>query len=127
MSLTAVEQAAIERWSGTIDVDDATSLDLRMDRLGDPYVVALEILLVRLSDVLNDPLRMRIDGDVTFENDRNVEALRPKIAALTTYCKGIAGLNYEARQLVEQGMAASSGEPVARWISYELSNTRPGA
>ena len=127
MSLDASDKAIIERWSGTVDDADIEALELRMDRLGTPYVVALEVLMIRMSDMMNDPLRMRLDGDATWETDKNVVELRARIGGLASYVKGLSGLNLAARDLCAQAARTSASGDTVRVISYDLTNVRPGA
>lgn len=45
MAVSAADRAVIASWSGVIDSDDEEMIDERLQRLGNAYAVALEILM----------------------------------------------------------------------------------
>lgn len=127
MAVDAGDRAIIERWVGTLAAVDDQDIEQRLSRLGSPYPVALEMLMVQYSNVVRDPLRMRIDGDATWENDRNVVELRSRIAALASLCEGLPGMNLNARDLCTEATSAAMGGDVVRIIAYDVEGVRPGA
>lgn len=126
MALNAGEIAGVEVWTGPIASDDFPSLEERIDRLGSLRVAALEILSIRLSGFLSEPLRMRLDGDVTWESDRNVKALEAKIGQLATICAGETGLTPAAEELIASAAGLAEPGKTVRAVDYNFSHHRTG-
>jgi hypothetical protein len=79
---TAAQLATIKAWAGsTVDLSD---VDARLTELGSPEAVALQLLRTRLSDMLNDPAKLDVDGDVSADWSANIAALRAQVTSLQT-------------------------------------------
>jgi len=126
MALSAGDLAGVEVWTGPIASDDMASLEERIDRLGSSRVAALEILSIRLSGFLSEPLRMRLDGDVTWESDRNVKALEARIGQLASLCAGESGLSVEAEVLIASAQALAEPGKTVRAVDYNFAHSRTG-
>jgi hypothetical protein len=79
---TAAQIAVIRAWAGT--AADLTDLDTRLEELGSPEAVALQMLRQQLSDLLQDPAKLDVDGDVAADWSANIVALRGQISQLQT-------------------------------------------
>ncbi len=79
---TPAQIATIKAWAGsTVDLAD---VDDRLAELGSPEAVALQLLRTRLSDMLNDPAKLDVDGDVSADWSANISALRSQVSSLET-------------------------------------------
>ncbi len=126
MALDPADLAGIEMWTGEIDAEDYSSVEIRLERLGFPRVVALEILSIRMSGFLSEPMRMRLDGDVTWQTDRNVEALQARISQLAELCSAEAGLNAAAKAVVSDAVALAESGKTVRGVNYTFLHNRSG-
>lgn len=81
--IDAATLAAVRAWVGS-DVADPTDavIAARFDVLGSVEAVALELLRARVADLLRDPARVAVDGDVSWDWSKNLEALDRQIGAL---------------------------------------------
>lgn len=126
MALSAGDIAGVEVWTGPIAAEDRASLEERIERLGLPRVAALEILSIRMSGFLAEPLRMRLDGDATWEADRNVEALQARIGQLASLCAGEVGLSPAAEEVIASAQALAEPGKTVRAVDYKFAHSRTG-
>ena len=59
---------------------DTTDLEARYARLGSAKAVALEVLAQRRAKLLQDPLRLTVDGVVTLDSSNNLTGVERQIA-----------------------------------------------
>lgn len=110
------------------ELDDAELLDMgeRFERLGHVGVAALELLLVRYSSMLADPLVQRVEGDAQFDWRQNIDRLAQAIAALRTQlaCEEGIPANTAQEQVLGRAAALSSPVPTISPGLYSVENTR---
>jgi len=124
--LTTAERFTIEAWCGEIEADEEIATEERMQRLGSAPVVALEILSTRYAGLLREPMRMRLDGDATWETDRNVDAQLRQMRALVSVCRRAVGLNRAAQAVIDAVDELSAESKLVRGVSYTFNHVRPG-
>ena len=83
MALSVVQTAYYETRLGTLDAADIVDIETRQARLGgDGYepLVVVEILEIRLADLLKNPAQFSIPGDYSENRTANIEQLTAKLA-----------------------------------------------
>lgn len=80
MALNAAQLAAIRAEVGSTP-DDAT-LQLIFDRTANLGAVAVEVISMRLSDLLASPATFTIIGDYSQSNETNIAGLRSQLSRL---------------------------------------------
>lgn len=97
--------AVIRQWTGSnVDITD---VDARLTRLVTPERVALELLRTQLADMLANPTKLDVDGDVAADWSANLLHLRAQIKSL-------------------EGLVASQGGPAGSGAVTVASLSRPG-
>jgi hypothetical protein len=124
--LAVADRRLVESWCGPIEADEETATEERVGRLGFAAVAALEILSTRYAGLLREPMRMRFDGDATWETDRNAEAMLRQIRALVSVCRRLVGLSPEAEAVVAAAEELSADEKLVRGVHYQFNHVRPG-
>lgn len=125
-ALSVENQAVIEAWCGSIDPAEMESVEQRFGRLQSGLLVSLEVLMGRYAEILREPMRMRLDGDVTWETDRNAAALLRQISALANLVQVRETLNSAGDALVASAKALGEPGKVVRAVTYDYVNVRPG-
>lgn len=80
MPMTADQIIAARRQVGNAP-DDAT-LNATYDRLLDVDAVVLEVLEIRLAELLRKPAQFSVPGEYSQSTDANIKALTERIASL---------------------------------------------
>lgn len=80
MALEEATEAEIRTWVGT--AAETSDLAARYERLRSVHAVALEVLRLRLADVLANPATFSIDGDYSQSWGENIRTLRSQVAQL---------------------------------------------
>lgn len=72
--------ATIRSWVGSSPT--IGDLELRLDRLGDPNLVALEVLRSRRADLVSNPMQFTVVGDYSENRTANLKAISDDILQL---------------------------------------------
>lgn len=84
MALSAVQAAYFETRLGTLSTGDVSDIEARLARLGgdgNEPAVAVEVLEVRLADMLKNPAQFSVPGDYSENRTANIEQLRKMLAS----------------------------------------------
>ena len=127
MALSTRERREIERWTGGLDEDAVTEVDLRLQALGHTGVVAYEILMVRYAEMITNPDELRLEGDARVRWVKAREDLQAQVYKLVQWWTGLDPapvLNAEATDLMGTATAGTGRHRVTT-SSYVMSNLRP--
>lgn len=83
MALSAIQTAYFEKRLGTLSAEDVTDVETRLARLGgdgNEAAAAVEVLDIRLSNMLKNPAQFSIPGDYSENRTANIEQLRQTLA-----------------------------------------------
>lgn len=121
--LTTDNRRAIERWAGPIQAEDMATLGDRMETLGDPLVVAYEILSIRYAEMLMSPDELRIEGDARVRWVESKKQLKAQMGSLLAALRTM-DLNTAAEALLAPELASAGGSIITA-RTYTAHNPRP--
>ena len=90
MPLTSAQIYQIRREVG--DSPDDTTLANNYDRLKSVNSVVLEILQIRMANLLRSPAHITVFGEVALDNSANIDALKAQMARLSGVLVDTSGL-----------------------------------
>lgn len=122
--LTADDQATIERWTGTLPGADLAKAAARRSTLGNPLVVAYEILSIRYADMLASPDELRIEGDARVRWVEAKKQLQARIDRLLAALRTVDDLNSAATAVLAPDLASAGGSVITA-RPYTAHNPRP--
>ncbi len=125
-ALEGGDKAEAETLLGVLDADELVDMGERKDRWGSVGFAALELLMVRHSGMVADPLVTRIEGDAQWDWRQNLGALGQKITSLTSMLMvETDSLSEDQAKLIARANAMASNAPVVIMNDYDVENTRP--
>lgn len=126
---TAAQKAIAEQWLGTVDSTLEGELDTLLTTYSCVHIAVLARLLRRYSDLLGDPLNLRVEGDAAWNNEKNAERIQAQVNALAAVARiecGTAGtLNDASLQVLASADAVGTTAQVVTPQPYKVVNTRP--
>jgi len=84
VAISDSDQAVIERWSGPIATTDTAAVEGRLARLGNAYMVALELLLITRAEMAMSATIVS-SGDDRSDHTANLKAIQAQIDRLLAY------------------------------------------
>lgn len=119
-TLTAAQTRQLRAWAGTVpdDYDPEAALDdyALID------VVALELLRIKLADLLDAPAELSATADGSYKVGENIKAMQSRIDQLESSLRArISTLTPEAAALV----AADTGDELPALVVYQAGSATP--
>lgn len=122
--LSADDRRTIQRWTGTLPAAELVDVGNRVETLGNPLVVAYEILSTRLADMLASPDELRIEGDARVRWVEAKKQLQAQIDRLLAALRTIDDLNSAATAVLASDLASAGGSVITA-RPYTAFNPRP--
>jgi hypothetical protein len=124
-ALTAGEKAEAETLLGPLEDDELVDIGERYGRWGSMGFAALELLMVRHSGMVSDPLIVRIEGDAQWDWRKNVTALAEKINALALMLqRETYPLSADQEKLLSRATSMASPAHAVTFVPYDVENKR---
>lgn len=124
MTLTLDARRTIERWVGPLDNTDLIDVEKRLVVLGEPLVVAYEILSIRYAALLASPDELRIEGDARVRWVEAKKQLSDQKDSLLAALRTIDDLNSSAQAVLAPDLASAGGSVITA-RRYTVYNGRP--
>ena len=124
MALELGDRRTIERWVGPLEQTDLVDVEKRLVTLGNPLVVAYEILQTRYSALLTSPDELRIEGDARVRWVEAKKQLARHIETLLLALRPVDDLNSAAVALLEPDLLSAGGSVITA-RRYTVYNYRP--
>lgn len=124
MALELNDRRAIERWVGPLEQTDLVDVEKRLATLGNPLVVAYEILSIRYSALLASPDELRIEGDARVRWVEAKKQLGQQLSNLLAALRTVDDLNTAAQDLLAPDLMSAGGSVITA-RRYTVYNGRP--
>lgn len=122
MALTDAQRDRVEMWTGPLDLDDHSRIEDGIERYSHPELAALWWLQRKLSEMIQQPRELRLEGDMRVNWSGSVEEMRRQITRLHHFIVSQAlPLNREAERL----LASTEATDVVTATKYTSLNPRP--